>query len=133
MRPFTPCIFSWYVYRCTCRRDQKKIEVIPAWIHKLPRLQQRENCKIWKIPYLTGGQSLENSKFCRQDLENSRPCWQDLENSRSYRQDLENSRPCRQDFENLDLAARFGKFKILQLTRVKSPLLTYHLVKLHEK
>ena len=42
-------------------------------------------------------------------------------------------RSCRQDFENLDLAARFGKFKILQLTRVKSLLLTYHLVKLHEK
>ena len=83
VRPVTPCIFSWYVYRCSCRRDQKKIEVIPAWILKLPRLQQ-----IRKL------QNLENSISCRRAtfgkfhilparLENSRSCWQDLENSRS--------------------------------------------------
>ena len=98
VRPFTPCIFSCYVYRCSCRRDQKKIEVIPAWIHKLPRLQQWENCKIWKIPYLAGGQHLENSNS-NSKLESSNSCPKDLENSR-LRQDLESSNSCRQDLEN---------------------------------
>ena len=145
MRPFTPCIFSWYVYRCSCRRDQKKIEVISAWIHKLPRLQQWENCKIWKIPYLAGGQHLENSNS------NSK-----LESSNSCRKDLENPRSCGKIWKIQDLAAkfgkfkilparfgkfqilparfgkfnllpaRFGKFKILQLIRVNSPPLTHH-------
>ena len=113
VRPVTPCIFSWYVYRCSCRRDQKKIEVIPAWIHKLPRLQQMRklqdlensmSCrratfgKFHILPARFGkfkillarlgkfkilGQDLKNSRSCRQDLESSNSCWQDLENSRS--------------------------------------------------
>ena len=155
MRPFTPYIFSWYVYRCSCRRDQKKIEVFPAWIHKLTRLQQWENCKIWKIPYLAGGQHLENSNSnsklkssnsCRKDLENSRSCckiWkiQDLAGKIWKVQILAGK-----IWKILDLAAkfgkfkilparfgkfkflpaRFGKFKILQLIRVNSPPLTHH-------
>ena len=66
VQPFTPCIFSWYVYRCSCRRDQKKIEVIPAWIQKLPRLQQMRKLQDLEnsiIPYLAGGQHLENPNF----------------------------------------------------------------------
>ena len=143
VRPVTPCIFSWYVYRCSCRRDQKKIEVIPAWIHKLPRLQQMRKL-----------QDLENSMSCRRatfgkfhilparfgkfkTLLARLGKFQILPARFGKFQTLParfgKFRSCRQDFENLDLAARFGKFKILQLTRVKSPLLTYHLVKLQEK
>ena len=117
-----------------------KIEVIPAWNHKLPRLQQMRKL-----------QDLENSRSCRRAtfgkfqilparfgkfkillarLGKFKILRQDFENSRSCRQDLESLNFCRQYWKILDPAARFGKFKILQLTTLNSPLLTYHLVKL---
>ena len=90
--PLTPCSTAWVQVRLPLfmsTRSCRKIEVIPVWIHKLPRLQQMRKL-----------QDLENSRSCRQDLESSNSCRQDLENSRSCRQDLESSRSCRQDLES---------------------------------
>ena len=64
--PLTPCSTAWAQVRLPLFMStrSKKIEVIPAWIHKLPRLQQmrkledlensRSCGKIWKIPDLAG-------------------------------------------------------------------------------
>ena len=91
----------------------EKIEVIPAWNHKLPHLEQMRKL-----------QDLENSISCRRAtvgkfkillarLGKFKILRQDLKNFRSCRQDLENSRRCRQDLEIQDLAGKIWKIQDL--------------------
>ena len=142
MRPVTPW-FSHDTFTVVhVDAIRKKIEVIPAWIHKLPRLQQRKlqdlensiSCRRatfgkFKILLARLGkfkilrQDLENSRSCRQDLKSSNSCLQDLKNSRSCDKiwkvqilackTWKNSRSCDKIWKILDLEARFGKFQIL--------------------
>ena len=121
--PLTPCSTAWaQVCLPLCMSTQsEKIEVIPVWIHNLPRVQQMR-----KLQDLETSISCQWATFGKFQILPARFGKFKILQARLGKFTILLAR-----FGKFKiLPARFEKFKISQLTRVNSPLLTYHLVRL---